>query len=431
MHVAVREARRKLHLHSRRLARVKWHASVQGHHVVLFTITITILALWRLAFSAEEQILPPDVLFANAICGRGVAGVACTGLRQGTLVKKETVGAVLAVETVFNGFGAQVLRLLDTLALARASNADLAIHQAKYWNYGCGPGEGWECYFESPGSAPDADPDAHPGEPPREMDNRFDHPEMCSELDSLDVRTVALKGLLGTERASAIPCVKVSTSASASRAAATMRKMANGSVEGPRRLARQIWALTPITQIEVDVALDAAGVGSLGDCYIGVHVRRGDKSKEVANVPVEEYAAAVRVVAPLISCGVFVATDDGVAVGQLRRLLAPRQVVAMTDTASRTGHDQMLMNQKYLKKNRAYVISLLAEVTALRRATWFVGTFSSNLGRLVHVLRDASPSSSISLDDRWAPGVAWLTFGQPYCRSPDANANFCKWRSRR
>ena len=83
------------------------------------------------------------------------------------------------------------------------------------------------------------------------------------------------------------------------------------------------------------------------------------------------------------------------------------------------------MNRLSLKQNRPKVLAFLAEIGALTNAHWFIGTFSSNVARTVHVLRDRPQNTSVSLDDRWAPGVAWHTFGKPYCFSPNANKKYC------
>lgn len=51
---------------------------------------------------------------------------------------------------------------------------------------------------------------------------------------------------------------------------------------------------------------------------------------------------------------------------------------------------------------------MFADLQQLAAAEVFVGTFSSNVGRLVFLLREAgglkNRTSSISLDDDWYPG---------------------------
>ncbi|CDF38740.1 Alpha-(1,6)-fucosyltransferase fragment, family GT23 [Chondrus crispus] len=190
-----------------------------------------------------------------------------------------------------------------------------------------------------------------------------------------------------------------------------------------RELAKRLWRLNEATAAAVRVVLEEASVWGAGE-YVGVHVRRGDKSKEVADVPLWRYAAAVRAVSGE-EMAVFVAADDGASVRGLRQLLAGRKVVAIRGAEGRGGHDQLATNRGYMKENYGRVVELLAEVEALRGAKVFVGTFSSNLGRLVHVLREGDERNSVSLDDRWAPGVAWRTFGERYCEMEPVNEVYC------
>lgn len=158
--------------------------------------------------------------------------------------------------------------------------------------------------------------------------------------------------------------------------------------------------------------------------FVGLHVRRGDKIKEVMLPPLKKYANAVTLMASNQTT-VFIATDDGSVLSPLQNMLSPRPVVFMPAAMRRQGHIQGNMNRLFLKTNYERVIVLLAEIEMLRKATVFVSTFSSNLARLVHVLRWQDVNNSVSLDDRWEPGVAWRTFGMNYCDAPGANEVFC------
>lgn len=219
-------------------------------------------------------------------------------------------------------------------------------------------------------------------------------------------------------------CVIVATKESAQRVAKVMERRARGGVGLPRKLARRLWMLNEETRTGMREVLRQAGVLEGGE-YVGVHVRRGDKRKETPNIPIEKYAEAVRMLSGWDE-PVFMSSDDGAAVTELRALLPGRRVLAVSGSSARTGHDQVEMNRRYLKRNYGRVVELLAEVEALAEARVFVGTFSSNLGRFVHVLRKGEANSSVSLDYRWSPGVAWRSFGQPYCQAEDANMVYCE-----
>lgn len=300
--------------------------------------------------------------------------------------------SVQYVETRFNGFGSQFLRMLDAASLADALQTPFEVVPRRYWNYGCAPYRGWACYFNQT----------------RALERN------CVELgDWRPSESVEL-------------CIRVSTPSSLQRAAMVHARMSHGRVHSARRVARTLWRLNMHTSEDVNTLLASAGVNVLNGRYVGMHVRRGDKRLEVADVQLMSYARAIRcLVRDDDTMPVFVASDDGAVVAELRMLLAPREVLAVPGVEIRTGHYQIDVNRRYMRRNRAAVTALLAEVVALRQATWFIATFSSNFARMVHVLRDAPPQTSISLDDRWAPGVAWRTFGKPYCSSPDANHEFC------
>lgn len=162
----------------------------------------------------------------------------------------------------------------------------------------------------------------------------------------------------------------------------------------------------------------------LSEPYVALHVRRGDKNKERPLVPLEQYARAVKLLANETTA-VFVATDDGSVLTELRYYLRGRTVVSVEEAKNRKGHVQAAMNRVYLKNNVARVVTLLAEIEIMRGASLFICTFSSNLGRLVHLLRWQRADSSVSLDDRWDAGVAWRTFGQQYCEWEEANQVYC------
>lgn len=297
----------------------------------------------------------------------------------------------------FNGFGAQFLRVLDAAAVADAAGSPFEVVEGRYWNYGCAPGRGWSCYF----------------------DRRPAPFRNCTRIEQLPE--------IGGEPAPT--CIRIASTDATRRASGFMAGVSRGGLEPSRRLAQRLWRLNARTRSAVDDILSQTGLPSLRGEYVGVHVRRGDKRKEVPDVPLAAYAAAVRCVAGDLP--VVVATDDGTVLAKLRAMLPERDVLALPGTAARTGHYQVNVNRGYMKRNARSVVALLADVTALKDARWFVSTFSSNLARMVHVLRDAAADTSVSLDDRWAPGVAWHTFGQKYCGSAGANREFCECQKSR
>lgn len=438
-----------------------------------------------------------------------------------------------------NGFGAQVLHLLDAVAVAQLMNppAVLCVTQTRYWNYGCGPYKGWGCYFKSALCDDDDRTDNNNNKFGIRLNNgkNDDDNRNCRELSKLHAKDVWTT-----------PCILISSHVSHRRTAIVTRRLAAqhplSSLAFVRGVAKTLWQLNDRTtraiilrlagvglainlrpgdsegpdddgQTESDVGVSAksrwigpednigkkataveatdntrtrtgtgatldgeGGVEGDGDGdgdgnsndnvndevgendnndnnitdnntknneddeytphdymdgkYVAIHVRRGDKTREVRSVNLRAFADAVTLLARRGE-PVFIATDDGSVVPYLRDLLHPNHhVITLNSVIGRTGHRQGEHNRGWMKTRYGTVVDLLAEIEAMRRARVFIATFSSNLARLVHVLRKADEHDSISLDDRWAPGVAWLTFGQAYCGWPGANETFCQlWES--
>lgn len=67
----------------------------------------------------------------------------------------------------------------------------------------------------------------------------------------------------------------------------------------------------------------------------------------------------------------------------------------------------------------------LVELCVLAESELFIGAMSSNTGRLVHLMRSQPPNTTISVDDRWMPGVAYHSFGEKYCFDSDASVRAC------
>lgn len=340
------------------------------------------------AVQADER---DAALFARALCRQ----FKCE--QNAINVEAAGVGVVQYVETKMNGFGAQFLRRIDALALARVLGREFSIATRRYWNHGCAPWEGWGCYFIG----------------------RFvaDERGECTELADWSPFT----------RTNKPACLRVSTGRSMARAAAVLRASSSGSAGMSRAIASELWDLNDKTRSDVATALGDMG---LPLNYIGVHVRRGDKVSEVRPVPLEMYARAVDCVSQP-GMAVFIASDDGDCAVRLGKMLSRRQrdVYYARGVTNRRGHSQLLFNQRYMRRNRPHVTALLADMTALSQAYMFIGTLSSNLARTVHMLRKQATNTTFSLDDRWEPGTAWRSFGTRFCtphESTAATRGFCR-----
>lgn len=329
-----------------------------------------------------------------------------------------------------NGLGAQTLHVIDAVSfvfntLATRNDVRFCIVESKYWNYGCAPNKGWSCYFSS-FQCPDLNLNATALTPAT----------TCVELADLPVPTLTADSTLWSA-----PCLKMTTLRSRALASEYTRHISTrqGSTSPTsfiRRYARAVWQFNSHTH-DMILALKRESLSNCSGSYVGVHIRRGDKINEVSYRPISEY---VRVLRTVLKPGehVFVASDDTRMVAQFRRLLAPDGVNVFTvkGVTRKEGHLQSRHNKQWLKGRYMDVLELVTEIELLKDSRMFIGTFSSNLARLIYDLRkdadgdrDADGKtiqSSISLDDRWEPGNAWRTFGKPYCEWNYSNPEHCE-----
>jgi len=176
-----------------------------------------------------------------------------------------------------------------------------------------------------------------------------------------------------------------------------------------------IWTYNSKTQARVDETLRSAGL--TGEPYVGVHVRRGDKLiKEAKYIPAGQYANAVSNLSSSVRRSalassfvqtvkrelgsisqVYLSSDDSTVAQELQIALGPAVKVL---TPPRPSGDHLLEGRGYGSDEE--MMSVLVDVEALRKAHAFVGTASSNMGRLAYFLRPkASRSVSLDIDGDW------------------------------
>lgn len=298
---------------------------------------------------------------------------------------------------VQNGLGAQVLHMLDAAAFARLGGpqSHLCVRESRYWNYGCAPNKGWSCYFSSPPCSSS---------------------QICPELARLPPRTV------WSSR-----CVLVSSQKSMHHVSTVASRLAAqhpvSELAFYRHVVSSLWKPNSKTSKAMTKIFKRLGLEPRH--YVAVHIRRGDKRREVPLTSLKKYARAIRIMARLNE-PIFIATDDGSVLYDMRKRLPDRIIKMLPSATKRVGHLQAEQNRVWMKRRYEDVVDLMAEIELMRKARIFIGTFSSNLGRLVYVLRNTDERDSVSLDDRWSPGVAWKTFGKPYCSWKRSNKTFCE-----
>ena len=167
-----------------------------------------------------------------------------------------------------------------------------------------------------------------------------------------------------------------------------------------RRIAQVVLRMQPDIEAAVNVQLEAMCDWSPGS-YGAFHIRRTDKvqgpAKEADAVGICEYAGYMQQLAGDQAAGLdmFIATDD---LGTVIKLAACPQAVALGWKLHHFSGDPSR------GLDFASQIRLWADISMLVRASWVVGTFTSNIGRLVQLLRTQPPESFWSVD---TPSGTW------------------------
>ncbi len=131
--------------------------------------------------------------------------------------------------------------------------------------------------------------------------------------------------------------------------------------------------------------------------FAGIHVRRGDKLIEEASLfEVEKYIKIISEKTPHINT-IFIASDSYEVVEEFETHYPNYTLVTFIPESS-MGHLQKNFNLSTKEQRFANTLLLLKDINFLTRSTIFVGTYSSNIGRLIALLRNDSFSYSVDVD---------------------------------
>lgn len=152
------------------------------------------------------------------------------------------------------------------------------------------------------------------------------------------------------------------------------------------------WVLSPRARDRYEAIKNTIG---LRDNYVAVHIRRGDKLlREAKKVRIADYFSYVDLYE---YDQIFVATDDYEAYNEVKSIYPNIDVVTNASKSSK-GHTQAIFNSQSEDSISEDLYDLIAEVEILRCSKYFIGSFTSNIGRYVHILRSGINSSSVDIE---------------------------------
>jgi hypothetical protein len=154
-----------------------------------------------------------------------------------------------------------------------------------------------------------------------------------------------------------------------------------------------IWRFNPETNQAVSGL--TAQFADDSTSYCSIHIRRGDKIKEAPHTAVQDYLEKIRAVNPNLK-KVFVMTDDYTVVDELKNGRSDLSFHSLCPP-NRQGHLQKIFNKAPKETRRAEILRLLAELEMARNGEFFVGTYSSNITRLISLLRGRETTYSVDI----------------------------------
>jgi hypothetical protein len=175
------------------------------------------------------------------------------------------------------------------------------------------------------------------------------------------------------------------------------------SIESKRRAAHYFWQTM---SNETQSFVQQCRLRNLSN-YVGIHVRRGDKlAKEARSVPLLNYIKRIETIVPKNeSQRVFVASDDPSTTDDFQKLKPQWVFISVPLTEPKRngsyGHRQAEFNRLDRQRKRLQTHLLICQLQMLIDADYVFCTMSSNICRLIQILRHQPPATMISLDRSW------------------------------
>ncbi|NDV57785.1 O-fucosyltransferase family protein [Bacteroides sp. 519] len=132
--------------------------------------------------------------------------------------------------------------------------------------------------------------------------------------------------------------------------------------------------------------------------FLGIHIRRGDKitTGEMEELPLSIYLTAIKETSFKY---IYIATDDYRSIEYIKSELSPLGYqIYHNPELKADGFSEGKFNH-YTKNNRYNeTLSLLFDIFILFKASYFIGTFSSNLSRVIPCVLGLENCKSLDID---------------------------------
>ena len=161
---------------------------------------------------------------------------------------------------------------------------------------------------------------------------------------------------------------------------------------------RQMYLLNDKTQVHIRQKISQLG---LPDMYIGVHIRRGDKitSQEMQEIHLDKYVNTI-LRHKDISTNVYIATDDVSIIQDIKEKLENQGFCIYYNKLNKSqGFNKSDFNHTDKQTRYQETINVLLDMEVLIHSGFFIGTYTSNLSRVVPFFLGLD--YCVSLDNEW------------------------------
>ena len=124
---------------------------------------------------------------------------------------------------------------------------------------------------------------------------------------------------------------------------------------------------------------------NIPDNYISIHIRRGDKivTGEMEDISLNIYVDAIRKYS-YINNNIYIATDDVTVISYISKKLSDIDIKIYYNKENKLkGFDEKTYNLKSDSVRRDEVLNMLFDMDMMINSSFFIGTFSSNVGCVV------------------------------------------------
>ena len=170
----------------------------------------------------------------------------------------------------------------------------------------------------------------------------------------------------------------------------------------PQKFFSELRGTLPFTELLQDTFQERISLLGLTEPFLGIHIRRGDKitTGEMADISLSRYIDAIKDTSYKL---IYVATDDYRCVEFMRQHLKPLGYeIKCNPELSGLGFNEGSFNHSAKSARYKETLTLLFDIFILFRASYFIGTYSSNLGRVIPCVLGLENCKS--LDNDWFIG---------------------------